>query len=733
MKAIVFSLFFIQLSLAETKFDEFHIYQWGLNNSGKTISHKVSDIDTIQVSSKENEDINIPHITEKKKIIKVAVIDSGIDILHPDLKDIIYKNESECSALKKYKECLKNSEKEVCEELYAKVDSDNNGYPLDCNGWNFAAPTDSISGITGNNNPQDLIGHGSFVSGIIAAAKNGSGIQGIVENVKIIPIKVSGSDVEVSLDNSTDIFARGINYAIAAKADIINLSVGWGFNQNSLLVTAALKKAIQNNILVVVAAGNASHSSLSYPCAFNEVICVGAFNPDGRLSHFSNKGSSVDILAPGFKILSTWPLSLRSVNFTQRTGYEYKDGTSFAAPFVVGALAKLLNQGFSPEVSKIKLYQGARENKTKGLILNGNLDVEQAIESTPLSFIYPYKKTPAIVNWDKKEKRIRLSYKNYNMDAKDITLKLRSSNAEIVVRKPVYKIDLWKKNEVKELDFHVSGPDVIDSEMSFTLEIDSLDESKFYPVQVIASSIIHDKFNRQDAELTKGKFRSKISQHTIKAFKNISRFENRDYLVINESKEKVSWALLKYTKGAYHLSKLQNTNLDKALLPHIARVDIDQDGREDYVIFAYQQDEDLNWVIKIFIFDSNFKKKEYKLNNNELESDVTTINTSIEWVKLKDEVVPIWISDGYIPSEDLPHLSPWDHPTINSFEQRIYFLSQKRLHYYPIKLDGEEEDLMPKAFFPQSVDERLNFKLKVLSFDKNIFFRNYYKFEINSN
>ena len=89
------------------------------------------------------------------------------------------------------------------------------------------------------------------------------------------------------------------------------------------------------------------------------MICVASHGADGALSHFSNYGPWVDVAAPGLGILSTWPMAKKSAVFTEVAGFEYKNGTSMASPFVAGVLAELLSRGYSADEARARLYAGA--------------------------------------------------------------------------------------------------------------------------------------------------------------------------------------------------------------------------------------------------------------------------------------------------------------------------------------------------------------------------------------
>ncbi len=237
-------------------------------------------------------------LTGSPEII-VAVLDSGIDLLHPDLAQNAYVSPGEIAG--------------------DGTDNDNNGY------------TDDVNGDNGQGDRfGDFWGHGTHVAGIIGAVgNNGVGVAGINWRVKLLPIKVLD-------DNGTgdaDEVPRAIQYAVRQGAKVINISA---VGDRVPGMREAIQEAQDHGVIVVAAAGNAT-ANLDYgsfiPQAPN-VIHVASVNPDGALSWFSSFGAkSVDLAAPGYNILSTFP------GGTYRT----MSGTSQATPMVAGAAALLMS------------------------------------------------------------------------------------------------------------------------------------------------------------------------------------------------------------------------------------------------------------------------------------------------------------------------------------------------------------------------------------------------------
>ncbi len=285
-------------------------------------------------------------ITTGSKSVVVAVLDTGMDITHPDLTPNLWTNPLDTAA----------------------NNYDGDGYPNDIHGFNF---------ISNDSDPSDDFGHGTHVSGIIGAAgNNGIGVTGVNWNVSLLPVKVL-DDTGAGTDSS---IIAGINYCITLKDLGINIvamnqSLGeTNFPQNPV-ESAAIQQAGRAGILDVVAAGNdgldldyqqstPAKFSLTYP----SVITVAAVDNQFNLAAFSDYGAdSVDLAAPGVDIYSTTPTYTVPNNTPQESdlpafseNYGYDTGTSMATPMVTGiiALEAAANPSATPAQLKAALLAG---------------------------------------------------------------------------------------------------------------------------------------------------------------------------------------------------------------------------------------------------------------------------------------------------------------------------------------------------------------------------------------
>ena len=263
--------------------------------------------------------------------VVVAVIDNGVDMLHPDLEQNMWKNEDEAP----------NNQ----------VDDDKNGYVDDVWGWNFVDnnndPRPNVDvDVTDYQREKNIPSHGTAVAGLIGAVGNNS-LDGVGLNwhVKIMNIKV----IDNSGTGGSFLMDKAIRYAVENGAHIINISaVGPSVSMDLDELHLAVNYAYEKGVLIVAAAGNNMQllqgEGKLYPICIDEglgyqqVLGVSAINIGHHLARFSNAGSScIDITAPGVDVSSTARFSPTN-GFTQRYVGGW-DGTSFAAPLVTGSAA----------------------------------------------------------------------------------------------------------------------------------------------------------------------------------------------------------------------------------------------------------------------------------------------------------------------------------------------------------------------------------------------------------
>ncbi|MFL5886741.1 MAG: S8 family serine peptidase [Thermoleophilaceae bacterium] len=197
--------------------------------------------------------------------------------------------------------------------------------------------------VDGDATPQDDNGHGTHVTGIIAAdAGNGVGIEGVAPGASILPLRALDANGD---GTSTDI-AHAIDYAVAHGAQVINLSLGDVIPGGVLSdqdFDSAIGRALDAGVVVVAAAGNDGLPICEQPSGNGRLLCVGAVDKRGLRSFYSSFGVGVGVMAPGG---STLPFTNEDIVSTWNDGsYQELAGTSQATPHVAGVAALLVSLG----------------------------------------------------------------------------------------------------------------------------------------------------------------------------------------------------------------------------------------------------------------------------------------------------------------------------------------------------------------------------------------------------
>lgn len=223
--------------------------------------------------------------------------------------------------------------------------------------------------VNKDTHPNDDLGHGTHVTGTIAQnTDNRTGTAGIAFNCSIMPIKVLGKD---GLGTYADI-AEGIIYAADNGADVINLSLGGSSDSQTL--KNAVAYAFKKGVTIVCAAGNdGSANKIAYPAAYDDYcIAVGATRYDETIAPYSNKGNSLDLVAPGGDLnvdqnKDSYPDGVLQQTFKDTTNnwaYRFYQGTSMAAPHVAGTAALLISRGIAATPIEVRnVLQATAEDK----------------------------------------------------------------------------------------------------------------------------------------------------------------------------------------------------------------------------------------------------------------------------------------------------------------------------------------------------------------------------------
>jgi len=297
------------------------------------------------VDSPDDHDIDAPTAWgTRSSCAKVAILDTGIDTDHPDLKSNVYKSEDKPNNGK---------------------DDDKNGYVDDTYGYNT---------IKGKGSGEDDDGHGTHVSGIVGGRGNNDvGVSGTCWSTKLLAVKFMNSHGKGSTSDAIE----GIDYAVKQGFKIVNCSFGSSSKSSSL--HDAVDYAQDHNTLLVVAAGNDSENIDKhplYPASYGDsnILAVAATTSTDTLASFSNFGAeAVDVGAPGDSIYSTY----------LGGGYRILSGTSMAAPYTAGVAALLRKQQSDATYGNLRYAIRHKVDKPPALdgkvAYDGRLNAEKAL------------------------------------------------------------------------------------------------------------------------------------------------------------------------------------------------------------------------------------------------------------------------------------------------------------------------------------------------------------------
>ena len=305
-------------------------------------------------------------ITQGDPGIVLGIPDTGVDWDHPDLEADVWLNEAEINGID-------------------GVDDDGNGYIDDYRGWDWVTGgylCDIPGGedcSTPDNNPMDFAGHGSHVGGITSAVTdNGVGIAGLGFNCKIMALRIGWQATNGGGYVGMSFAASAFYYATDNGARGLNCS--WG-SSNSGGIGVATTYAIDNEVIVISAAGNNNNQSPSYLCGRSDVISVAATNSSDHKASFSSYGSWVDVSAPG--------VSIRSTVFNN--SYDNYSGTSMAAPHVLGLVGLIWSAEPSLRMEEVisRIYDTADDIDDlnpgyEGLLGSGRINAYGALASTTM-------------------------------------------------------------------------------------------------------------------------------------------------------------------------------------------------------------------------------------------------------------------------------------------------------------------------------------------------------------
>lgn len=629
--------------------------QWALKNTGQSILVTSGEITRNEKQGIAGADIS--HNPEQLKNLSkedfiVAVIDSGIDQNHPDLQGRLWFN------------------KKACKDL-----SDEDKTKAPCYGWNF---------LDKNNDLSDSIGHGTHVAGIIAANMNNIGISGMTPNqVKIMPLKVISNDVTNFIYNGrvvTDVFADAMAFAIHNGAKVINLSLGWPKIIETPKIRAAFDRARLQGIAVVAASGNNGKDIPTFPCTYKDVICVGSHDNRGEKSSFSNFGGKVDLLAPGEFIVSTHPTGLESRSLRIQ-GYEDKQGSSQAAPFVAGTLANiwLKNPTFTLDEAKAQLF--ASTNKLNdGSSLFGTLNHTNALNNNVDFFTAPiFKDTLNIIVNHQGNFNLAIPVKNYLKAREDLVISVdmgqnvsleRTSFTKSLAKGEPTSLQIAGKLNNLSIDSHQQIILTIDGVQYKTKVVFNRDIKTITPKQILnlegAPPELIAFFNN--------KRKGSLLRNVI-----VNNMTGEEYFYFPQIREgnKSQVAILKRVAGEedFELKKIKHP--EAAEIISIYKRDLNFDGEEDYFIYGKKDQTLYFWSLNGNLQPLYGNKSLWSIDVEFFRGlPESPTEEKFSWIKRNNPVLgniltPTFVRNGIMPEKDNSK-----HPLdkINGIATRKFYL-----------------------------------------------------------
>ncbi len=676
------SLFIGNLQAEVSLTDPLAKKQWAIKNEGQVVFKNISDLERLPIQGKAGIDINWVNTdnfaTSKKELI-VAVIDSGVDIKHPDLQGRIWFNEKICNPA---------------------VNTPNRA----CNGFNF---------LDNNTDLTDDVGHGTHVAGVIAANRNTIGIAGVADKrVKIMPLKALNSQVNGFVYNGkviTDVIADAMIFAINNGAEVINLSLGWPKLIDLPKVKKAFDLAEEKNVIVIAGSGNNNKDLPVFPCSYENVICVGAIDNRGDLTDFTNYGAKVDIVAPGESIVSTFPQNAES-RVLRIDNYETKRGSSQASPFVAAAVAnlKLLYPDLTNDKVRSLLFRSSQKlpnnnGSDKRYVKFGMLDMKalldlaaketNQVENTNL--INPLLKSLTEIKFKNSDRRFsfELNLKNLSGKAQTSQACVKALSDSLSLDQECFPLD-FKENQ-KVISLLISGQIDnlnLDSHITFEIKIGT----NTYKASLVFSRDIKNDSQVLTMPLGKASFEEmavisgdrRLSRMT-RVFDKHKRITYPEYFYLEKLKQTETQSVVSLLTKSNDQFVVKSIFLPKAnKVISIHRQDINLDGKVDYFIYTLSNKKD---EIIFYLLDENlnplFKNNVWTFKLSTFEGlPIDGGSEKFEWVKINTPSFGLITVPSIFKSYTMP-----EQDNSKKISERVIGIIPHQFYFNPVVTNEKTE------------------------------------------
>jgi hypothetical protein len=640
--------------------------QWGLKNNGVEYTRKDGEYTRQIVKGTPGFDINLPKnmdvLASQSKEVVVAVIDTGVDINHPDLKERIWESPN----------CKGKTEEERKD--------------LVCNGLNVLDSNGDIS---------DTVGHGTHIAGVIASVANGFGTSGVTHSkIKVMPMKAARKKFKGYTVNgklTSELMASSVMYALRNGAKVINLSLGYPKVVVSPKVKATFDYAIKNGVVIVAAAGNNNKNKPVFPCNFPGVICVGAMDAAGKKLTSSNFGHKVDIYAPGENIISTIPVGLES-QIIRVNGYDARNGTSHAAPYIAGLAALIKAENPDMPVAEVtkRILGNAKIVKGEDGYNYPFVDFKASIENkqvtTPLLDVKAIDEVTVDTNG---KFSLELPISSANVDFK---YSVKSLNKDIELTNTTGSIETKEDTKAIKLEGHVKNLlTKADSSIVVTIEQNGQKVDKRIDLDLNMVSVADTKTpvlglpSKAIMRITKHYKRSSLQR----VLERNSEKSSQDFFFANPSKKNEIF-LLREEANKLVPTKLK---LEKASeISAIIKMDVNFDGEKDYFVYGATEDKR-----KYFFayFDKDGKpifKKNYWLLPSTRFGGLAFVRgfEKFSYLKVKTEdfgefLTPVLVREWDLPFDDNSS-DPIDRLLLEKKKRAYYLLPSVEEKFVEMKL-----------------------------------------------
>ena len=679
---------------------------WALHNPGGLIGVDLDAMQSDRIQAVAGQDIGLPGPVpaEARKIVTVAIFDTGIDSRHPAFAGLLAQTDTSASRL--------------------TAADDSSGY-------------------------NDADGSGTHLAGIVAS---------VSQDIVIIPIKVlqrasntpikphhidavsekSGMD-NIRVQELSQRVAAAIRSLAETRVQVILLPFGWPPAGAAAAdpVATALTDAQARGVLVVAAAGNDSSTMLPLPCQLSGIICVAASRPDGAIASFSNFGPGVDMAAPGVEIPGPIPIGRRSI---LQPGYAYdnRSGTSQAAAMVAGAAALLLSRGIPAADVYPRLLLGARPMLLETRLIegpvntsghavdsldqhgkplrSGQLDIAAALALPARTLILPGKKDVNALAWDGVAKTVALDLVLKNVwkssPAAHFAITIRPAGGDpalpsATIERASFNGD-WPAQQEKRFRVRLQLPDLAHASLPVPADLG-------YTVTVSINGVAQPAF---DIGATLNRYVDKTMQGpqvtsypirgSLEAGMRLRRVEQSNldhnphsYLAFGAdpaNPRAIRIALASFSNGTLALSAPASFAIDGLLercrLRQHIKLDLDFDGKSEYIIHLAEdapaddaESSPAPQAAHLLILDGQMRLLAYQ----KIQDKRFTTPTQFRWMRLENVMRPAWITEGeqfvrvYAPI-DLFAQTPPGEPVKSPISRNFYYLdSGFRVAHLPLE------------------------------------------------